>query len=79
MALIKILTDESPMPFGQFRGTKMANVPAWYLLKLNDKPPIGTPDDRAVREYIADVMDWLLAEQKQAKQNGQNYMFNPYK
>lgn len=29
-----ILTDDSPMPYGKFKDTKMANVPDNYLLWL---------------------------------------------
>ncbi|MDR1155825.1 MAG: DUF3820 family protein [Bacteroidales bacterium] len=85
MAMIKILTDDSPMPFGKFRGTKMADVPYWYLLWYGQKQALGQvhdrvkEDDRAVREYIRDNKDVLLEERKRARQNKRNYMFNPCK
>lgn len=84
MAVVKILNDESPMPLGKFRGTKMANVPYWYLLWYEKSEPLRNvhdrvkEDDKAVRAYIADVKDWLLAEQKQAQQNKRNSLFDPY-
>jgi len=31
------LTDESPMPFGKYKGEKMANVPASYLKWIYDE------------------------------------------
>lgn len=30
------LTDESPMPFGKYKGKKMADVPDYYLLYIYD-------------------------------------------
>lgn len=30
------MTDESIMPFGKFKGRKMANVPCFYLLLLHE-------------------------------------------
>lgn len=54
------LTDESLMPWGQYEGEKMANVPAKYLLWLyeNDKC------DKAVKDYIEDNLDVLKEELK---------------
>ncbi len=87
MSLIKILNDDSPMPLGKFRGTMMANVPFHYLLWYETTQPLKkgqlhdsmVENDKAIRAYIADNKDVLLAEQKQARQNGRNYMFDPYK
>jgi hypothetical protein len=79
--MIPILNDESPMPLGKYRGRKMADVPADYLLWYGQQPELTQvhnsvkANDRAIREYIKDNRDALLAEQKRAKRN---YMFNPY-
>lgn len=52
------MNDESIMPFGLFKGEKMANVPADYLLWIFDNNKC-TPD---VAKYIADNLDVLKAE-----------------
>jgi uncharacterized protein (DUF3820 family) len=54
------LTDESPMPWGKFKGKKMIDVPADYLLWLyrEDKA------DGDVLEYINDNYMVLLNEVK---------------
>lgn len=47
------LTDESPMPFGKHRGTRMEEVPASYLLWLLDEIPAAAEGDRGlVARYI---------------------------
>ena len=52
------LTDESLMPFGKYKGTKMANVPADYLVwLLNNGCNVGL-----VADYIRDNLDVLNAE-----------------
>jgi len=52
------MTDESIMPFGKYKGDKMANIPPSYLLWLyeNDKC-YGD-----VKSYIRDNLDVLKAE-----------------
>jgi uncharacterized protein (DUF3820 family) len=58
------LTDESPMPFGKYKGTKLANVPASYLIWLyyNGLNP------GSLKDYITDNLDVLKDEiNKQAK------------
>ncbi|MDR1223260.1 MAG: DUF3820 family protein [Tannerella sp.] len=54
------LTDSSLMPFGRYKGEKMANVPARYLMWLYDNKKCN--DD--VKGYIEDNMDVLKAEIK---------------
>jgi len=49
------LTDNSPMPFGTHKGTKMANVPAKYLLWIYEQ-------NLDVMNYIKDNMDVLRKE-----------------
>lgn len=57
------MRDNDPMPFGKYKGEKMIDVPAEYLLWLleNDKC------SNNVREYIIDVKDVLLEEIKHKK------------
>jgi uncharacterized protein (DUF3820 family) len=52
------LNDNSPMPFGKYKGQKMENVPASYLLWLYDENKCN----REVRDYIADNLDVLEDE-----------------
>lgn len=54
------LTDESLMPFGKYKGEKMANVPASYLIWLYDENKCN----RNVREYIEDNLDVIQEEIK---------------
>ena len=53
-----ILKDDSPMPYGKYKDTAMANVPADYLLWLK-KMDKCTPH---VKQYIADNIDTLRTE-----------------
>lgn len=57
------LTDNSLMPFGQFKGQKLANVPAWYLLYIRDNFT-NLRDD--LKKYIDDNRDSLTMEKKRA-------------
>lgn len=52
------MTDNSTMPFGKFKGEKMANVPSEYLLWLFENNKC-TPD---VAKYIADNLDVIKSE-----------------
>jgi len=52
------LTDNSLMPFGKYKGQKMANVPASYLLWLKN----NDCKDQKVLDYIEDNMDQLRQE-----------------
>jgi len=52
------LTDDSRMPYGQYKGDKMINVPASYLIWLYDNNKCSGN----VREYIKDNYDVLYAE-----------------
>ena len=54
------LTDESLMPLGKYKGEKMANVPASYLIWLYDENKCN----RNVREYIEDNLDVIQEEIK---------------
>lgn len=54
------LNDESLMPFGKYKGEKMANVPASYLMWIYDNNKCNAE----VKEYINDNMDVLKQEIK---------------
>lgn len=56
---MKKLTDNSPMPFGKHRGTKMANVPASYLLWMLDNTDIGKNVNHPIHQYIQDNIEVL--------------------
>lgn len=60
-----MLNDDSLMPFGKYKGTKMGNVPAEYLMWLYD----NNKCDKAVREYIEDNLDVLQYEIKNRERN----------
>lgn len=55
------MTDESSMPFGKFKGKKMANVPAGYLLWLHENVQLRDP----LKTYITENLDVIKAEVKQ--------------
>jgi uncharacterized protein (DUF3820 family) len=57
------LTDESLMPFGQYKGKQMADVPASYLMYLYDSKI--KPGD--VRDYIVDNLEVLKEQVKRQK------------
>ncbi|WP_426292027.1 putative quorum-sensing-regulated virulence factor [Dyadobacter endophyticus] len=52
------LTDNSPMPFGKYKGKAMANIPAPYLLYLHEQ---GCSDP-AVKHYLVCNLDILNRE-----------------
>jgi uncharacterized protein (DUF3820 family) len=52
------LTDNTPMPFGKYRGKPMIEVPAKYLLWLFNE---GC-DHQGVKDYINDNLDALRKE-----------------
>lgn len=51
------MDDQSPMPFGKYKGRKMEDVPASYLLWFREQGGIGP-----VREYIEENLQALLKE-----------------
>jgi len=61
-----MITDESLMPWGKYKGDKMINVPASYLLWLYDMEKVYGE----VKEYIKDNLEVL---QFQVKQNQNDY------
>ena len=56
------LTDNSLMPFGKFKGDKLANIPAWYLLKIREEYQLFDN----LKKYIDDNKEALIAEKKRA-------------
>jgi uncharacterized protein (DUF3820 family) len=52
------MTDESIMPIGKYKGEKLANIPAHYLLWLYEKTSIYGE----LRDYIKDNFDVLKSE-----------------
>ena len=52
------MTDEDKMPIGKYKGEKLANVPASYLLWLWDQGNIFGP----LKDYIKENLDVLRAE-----------------
>lgn len=63
------LKDTDPMPWGQHKGTAMANVPAKYLLFLwdNRNSQQGGLRDPRVRQYIFSNLDALRKEAAQTQ------------
>ncbi len=53
------LEDNSLMPWGEHKGTKMENVPAKYLIFLNDS---GKLRDPRVKNYIIENLEVLKKE-----------------
>lgn len=56
------LYDSSLMPFGKYKGTKLANVPASYMLFIYENYQLH----ENLKEYIKKNKDVLLAEVKRA-------------
>ena len=52
------MNDESIMPFGKYKGEKMANVPADYLLWLYENNKCFGD----IKKYIEENMDSITAE-----------------
>ena len=52
------MDDNSTMPFGKYKGHKMANIPASYLIWLHGNTNIYGD----VRDYITKNMDVLKVE-----------------
>lgn len=55
------LDDDSPMSFGQYKGTKMGQLDAKYLLWLKDNIKWSSPNN-AVLLYILDNLSILQKE-----------------
>lgn len=61
------MTDESSMPFGKFKGKKMANVPASYLLWLHENVELRG----GLKEYIKENLDVIKTEVKNSNKKKQ--------
>lgn len=59
-----VLNDDSPMPFGKHKGTKMANVPAKYLAWAKEKMYANNDMARAVLKYVWSNWDAIQSELK---------------
>jgi len=57
-----ILTDESPMPWGKYKGDKLVNVPASYLIWCYDNNKCSCD----VKAYIKENYDVLNEEVSRA-------------
>lgn len=55
------MDDDSLMPFGQYKGRKMGDVPAAYLLYLWDDG-VHAQTDRDIHKYIKECMSALLQD-----------------
>lgn len=58
-----VITDNTPMPFGKYRGKPMIDVPAHYLLWLFNQ---GC-DHEGVKKYLIDNLDALNKEAGRGK------------
>lgn len=56
------MTDTTPMPFGKYKNSPMQDVPAGYLLWLNDQPFCSLE----IKTYIKENMQVLIKENKKA-------------
>ncbi len=59
------LNDDSLMPFGEYEGAKLEDVPAWYLLHLltwKNVHPIIQANYIDVEEYVLENEDLLIQE-----------------
>ena len=64
---LKMMDDNSIMPWGKYKGYKLANVPAWYLLWLADEKNIVGH----LKNYIEENRD-ILEQEKRDEQNNNN-------
>lgn len=55
-----VLTDNSIITFGKYRGQALVNVPGSYLLHLYNTPNNGL--DPALKRYIKDNLEVLKQE-----------------
>jgi len=62
-------TDNDTMTFGKFKGTKMKDLPAWYLDWLHNQPWID--DYPQVKGYIIDARQAIDQELEEKKREHQ--------
>ncbi len=58
--------DNTPMPFGKYKGTRMGEVPPGYLIYLIDE--MGLKPGK-VRTYIEQNLDKIRALNEKRRQN----------
>lgn len=63
-----MLNDDSIMPFGKYKGEKLGDVPADYLLWLYENDRC----DRKVKSYVEENMDVIKIEIQRNK-NGKRF------
>lgn len=56
---VKELTDDSPMPIGKYKGTRMEEVPAYHLIYMYDSE-FSMPEN--LKAYIKDNYQALKLE-----------------
>lgn len=66
--MIVKLKDTDPMPFGKYKGTAMANVPAGYLIWFKENG-YKNPSNTAVFKYIFD--NWAAIQQEYKNEQDQ--------
>ncbi len=64
-------TDSTQMPFGKYKGEKLANVPASYLLWLHDNGCNNSDLKKYIEENIDDLND--EAESDRVDNSGGQY------
>ncbi len=52
------MNDESAMPFGKYKGEKLVNVPAEYLLYIYENYQLFSD----LRQYITDNLDVIKSD-----------------
>ena len=57
--------DNTLMPFGQYKNTKLANVPAQYLIYIYENYTLSEP----LKAYIKDNLEALKMEKQRTNQN----------
>jgi uncharacterized protein (DUF3820 family) len=59
------LTDESPMPFGKYKGYKLSTVPVEHLLQLHEDITRTAPNKRMLMEkYLLKYIESNMNEIK---------------
>lgn len=56
--MTETLTDNSPMPYGKYKGVEMQEVPASYLIWLYENDKCSD----SVKEYVEDNLEILKSE-----------------
>ena len=62
------MNDNSPIPFGKHKGTKLANIPAYYLIWLYENNKCFGE----LKAYIKDNLELLQTENKKNDNNSRS-------